>query len=698
MGGYIDVTTTADRSGLGGIFGYSACTTAHGILYALISGAAILAIARKQVAQFPHLSILAALSCAIAFIAFSVGISSYRMQSLITFSDWVMYAVVFMTACAVAGRQTGPKILCGAFVAGCSVTAFGAVFEFITQPDPTWRVMFHWQDPNALAGILVLGFFVAIGLGFASTRLTAIAFGLAAGLIGNSILLTLSKGGLLGVLAGGLALFIFLGAYTRTRLGLKLAYLAAPFVLAILIFSGVHKVQSSLATPSQTASTAPASSVAARVPAPDPLGRVLNPMSTAEQSAGFRINLWKGCLSLIKDNPVGYGIGTYRYQSAKPGNTTETKLAHNSFLQLAVESSPAATVALIVFLVLCAYEMLKGSRCLPEKPNMLRAGIFAAVLAGAIHNCLDSDLYFCGTGIGIFLLIGLGLAISSDAIVPELLRPPVRAVVLGGTALGTLITLYAGVLQIKLEAFLADVGAQSSDGPSEALALQGYGPMDYRVWFYSTSAATTADQAIDWTKKSIELGPTVVAYHRLATFYRRTNQPDKAISALKDSLNLDPNNLAALQLICEIQQESAPSDALKTAQRMVDIEKSPYFSTRALPEVVPTETYEAREYLAQNVKGQAAINLLRPALEGFVNYATTTVPMIVRFSADGGSNQFGNPKDAVNKLSLAITNARNLSAYYRAEGDEKDAKWVDQAERTLESAVGELGTPATSSK
>src|SRR5204862_536544 len=62
------------------------------------------------------------------------------------------------------------------------------------------------------------------------------------------------------------------------------------------------------------------------------------PVATAsadqnEQSSGFRFLLWKGAAKLIKSNPIGYGIGTYRYESARPGYTTETQLAHNTFLQ-----------------------------------------------------------------------------------------------------------------------------------------------------------------------------------------------------------------------------------------------------------------------------------------------------------------------------------------------------------------------------
>ena len=45
------------------------------------------------------------------------GLSQYKMQSLISFADWLMYGVAFMASAAIVGRKEGPKLLCGAFVA-----------------------------------------------------------------------------------------------------------------------------------------------------------------------------------------------------------------------------------------------------------------------------------------------------------------------------------------------------------------------------------------------------------------------------------------------------------------------------------------------------------------------------------------------------------------------------------------------------
>jgi hypothetical protein len=703
MGGYLDVSSSAAHPGIMDLFGYPACTLAHALLYLLVMAGLAIAVIRKQVAQLPHVPIVTALGCLLVFITFSLGVSAYHEQSLLSFADWVMYAVAFLASCAIAGRQEGPKLLCGAFVAGCSLTALGGMLEYVTAPDPTWRIMYHWQDPNALAGVLVLGLFVAIGLGYSSSKGGAIFCLIGAGLIGTALLFTQSKGGLGGAMAAGLVLFIFVGAYVRSNMGVKLLYLFSPFVLSVVFFLGLAHIAKSTPPPAS-----PAPAVAVPVPAaksdpvpaaPEPLGRVLNPMSTAEQSAGFRLNLWKGCWFLIKANPLGYGIGTYRFESARPGNTTETKLAHNSFLQLAVEAGPLASLSFVAFLFLCAYEMLKSSRKLPEKQNMLRAGIFAAILAAVIHNCVDSDLYFAGTGLSLFMLLGIGLALSSDAIVPELLRQPARTLLLGVGALGTLIALYGGLLQIKIEGFLGDLAARSSDVPAEADSLNSFGAIDYRTWYYTTPVASTPDEALSRAQRSVDNGPTETGYHRLALVQAREGHTQEAIGTLDKSLaNLDPNNLDTLKLKCDLQKEVAPEEAVKTAQQMISIEALPYFATRALPEIVPIETYQARLYLADRTSVRSSqIALLRPAIEGFENYSTTTIPWIVSQASVGEMLQ-GGPKEAVNVISGALNGTRKLAALYRLDKDENDAKWADDAERKFEAALVELDKPLSSSK
>ncbi|HEY3782460.1 MAG TPA: O-antigen ligase family protein [Fimbriimonadaceae bacterium] len=709
MGGYVDVGSQPAPAGIAtaisGLFGTDACTLAHALLGLLVTASLCMALFKRQVVQLPQPRIAVALGVVVVLTGFSIFLSSFRMLSLTTFAEWSLYAATLMTACTVVGRWEGPKIICTAFALGCTFLALGGMWEYVTQPDPTWRIFFHWQDPNALAGILVIGFFISIGLALISKRLSALGWVFAAALIATAILRTLSKGGLLGVFVGLLVLFIFIGFYGKDKLGSYMGRFLASVILVpvfwILLLSLQHSApaQSKVAPATNSVATA---SVPPEVTSSDSLalGRVLNPAATAEQSAQFRINLWKGCLALIKENPIGWGMGTYRFESTRPGNTSETKLAHNSFLQLAVEAGPLAGATFIVLLALCAFEMLRGSRKLPENQNLLRSAIFAAILASCVHSVFDSDLYFAGIGFSFFLLIGVGLALSGDGIVPELLKGGGKVLWVGLPVFCTVLGIYAGVLQLKIEALLADFSLHTPDGmaqtTSDAESLRALCPMDYRVWYYSVPVALSPDEAKDFAKNAVDQGPTPVNYHRLAQTELRQHQPQAAVKTLTDSLKVDPNNLENLLLMMKTQDTYDRSAAAETARKMVAIEDTTYFKTRALPDIVPTETYEAREYLAADVKdSKEKIELLRPAVQGMLNYAATTVPMIIKMSSVG--SQFGSPQDAAQKLTQISSAATDLGQAYRILNDEKDAKWADDAVATFKATLDSLGKTPTSS-
>ena len=82
----------------------------------------------------------------------------------------------------------------------------------------------------------------------------------------------------------------------------------------------------------------------------------------------------------MKGNPVGYGFGTYRYESARPAwLTTETQLTHNAYFQIGVEAGFLGLLFFLAFLALWLYEMVRGCY-LPLRPvSFLR---MSGVMAG----------------------------------------------------------------------------------------------------------------------------------------------------------------------------------------------------------------------------------------------------------------------------------------------------------------------------
>jgi hypothetical protein len=72
---------------------------------------------------------------------------------------------------------------------------------------------------------------------------------------------------------------------------------------------------------------------------------------------------------------------------------------------------------------------------------------------------------------------------------------------------------------------------------------------------------------------------------------------------------------------------------------MVEVESTPYFQIRSLPEIVSLETFVARAFLASRLTGDAKAEMLLPAVKGYAEYAAVTVPKVVEFAKaqmDGG--------------------------------------------------------------
>lgn len=706
-------------------FNIQGATLAHAALGLLAAAALIVAVARRQIIQLPQPRVLVTLGLLVMVLLLSTGFSAYRMASMRAFCEWAVYALVFISAIACAGRAAGPKLLSGAFVAGCTLLGILGIQEYVSQPDPSWRIFAQvWQQPNSLAGMLLLGYFAALGLTLAGIRAWAsgrkrekptpmptralvppILSLIASVIIGGAMVLTGSKGGLLAVAVGFIPLALLTAAYSSQRFGraalFGLAFLVVAVGLLAVSAAFVQKLPHPSSGPPPAAQAVPATR--SGQPAPEkprigdgapsaPLTRVFNAGAQAEQSTEFRKNLWKSTLTLIKQNPTGSGIGTYKYVSAKPGLTPQTVLAHESYLQLAEEASPAAACLLLILLLLSAFEMVRGSKKLPAEQNLLRAGAFAALFASSFHSFIDSDLYQMGIGVGFFLLLAVGLLLSADAVVPEYLPAVGRISIAGLGAIVACFLFYAGIETYSLEAFSAAAATRSPSvmDAAEGLRSSLAGSLDNNVWYLTAFAAKSPEEVAASVRRAIDLGPTPAEYRLLARLQQQQGNLGDAISTLNTSLQMDPNNLLVLSLLVEIERQANPAEALKTAQRLVEVESKPYFTVSAEPDLIPTETYDARIYLAGATSDPAAkIKDLRPAIEGYLRYAEKTVPEIVMFSAVGAT-QFGSPAEAEKKLQGAITAARELAQAYHTSNDSASQGWANDAAAKLQASQASL--------
>lgn len=609
FGGYIAMDPPMPSTGIGGLVGPEGAATNHALFGMVVAILALALIYRRRVIQFPAPALTLVLFVFAGTLVMSVGFSKYPIVSISSLGEWLTYVLATFVAVALAGRRLGSRVLIGAGALGATVVALRGLNEYATASDPSWRIFAGWVHPNAAAAVLLAGLGMSLAL-YQDQRRPA--WLLPAFLCGSALTLTQSKGGLL---AEAVLVFALIVAAIFTR---RYKELALTLVVIFLAFGFATLLQKQM-----TAKLAP-KSVA--------VNRVFNASSNREQSAGFRQNLWKGSGQLIKTNPVGRGIGTYRYHSAEPGITPQTQLAHNSFLQIGVEAGVLALIAITVLLLWWSREALKGIRQTDDPNLVLRLGVFAVVLSLAAHSVVDSDLYQFGIGFLMFLLIGVGFQLSSDAIAPEFVGKLGRG--LAGALAGAVVL--CSVVSISTESalsgFMARLQAQAVT-PGEKLD----GLSDHRSAYLEAMVASNRSERIDLLQESIESGPTPRAYRALARELSAEGRASSAAAALDGALRLDPNNLTALWQKLEILAESGDESAASAvATRLIEVEQTPYFEVRALPELVPTETFKARVFLAErSANNKAKANLLKPAVEGYIQFARRTVPQVKQAELGG---------------------------------------------------------------
>jgi O-antigen ligase/tetratricopeptide (TPR) repeat protein len=487
-------------------------TLSHALVGLFIAAAFVSILVRRKVFQVPLLRVSVPLLCLVGWLIVTLSFTQFLSVSLVAVSEWLIFATAFFAVIAAAGRRRGTFVLIAALVAGCTVVAVKGLCEYGAERsvDPTWRVFSTWANPTSLAGMLGIGLMLAIGLAIYIQGVNS-AIPWTCGLaMACCMMVTDSRGGIYSMLVGLICLsgFAVFWGVSKDESKTSLIKIGSILVLAILFGRWAHPV----AGMGHTAATAQIESP--YVLAGQTTPAVATPAAAApaaapnDQSAGFRLLLWKGAWQLMKGNPVGYGFGTYRYESARPGLTTETQLTHNSYFQMGVETGFLGLLFFLAFLGLWLFEMVRGCHLplrpisflrmggvmvgfyvlleilssfahveifptntfkivalggvglvwlyveisrkmanLANKQNILRACIIAAVICCLADNLFESDLYCFGIGVTAFILMGLGLIQATDGIAPEFIPPLPRVVGVSGSICVALLLLHGGVVE-----------------------------------------------------------------------------------------------------------------------------------------------------------------------------------------------------------------------------------------------------------
>ncbi|MDA8391040.1 MAG: O-antigen ligase family protein [Gammaproteobacteria bacterium] len=143
-------------------------------------------------------------------------------------------------------------------------------------------------------------------------------------------------------------------------------------------------------------------------------GAALARLSTlrAPLAAGAtRFVIWRGAWHLLWQAPWrGVGLGAFflAYPPYRlPGDTSAGFYVHNDYLQIAIEAGLIGLFLLIGVLVAATATFVRGyARQSAQAVRLEAAGLFAGLLAVAVHSLVDFNLYV----MPITLLAGLGLS------------------------------------------------------------------------------------------------------------------------------------------------------------------------------------------------------------------------------------------------------------------------------------------------
>jgi O-antigen ligase len=127
----------------------------------------------------------------------------------------------------------------------------------------------------------------------------------------------------------------------------------------------------------------------------------------AKKSGEARTAYWKAAVQIAKEHPLlGSGPGTFSvmYPKYKNPEDEDTRLVHNNYLQMGSDSGVIGFISFMLFLpgmLILSWIKLKRAGCV-----ILRAFVWSACAAFALHSLIDFDLYMVSNSWPIFVLLG----------------------------------------------------------------------------------------------------------------------------------------------------------------------------------------------------------------------------------------------------------------------------------------------------
>jgi O-antigen ligase len=325
-----------------------------------------------------------------------------QFQGLLTTLAYVVLFIAARISILSVGRA---QVVATALLASGTVAALYA-FAQAASLDPIWsglykdRVFSTMGQASNLAAVLGMSTMVALTVAAGRRRGLVAVVLLAALLNASALVLTLTRGAYVGLVAGGIVVAIVLGAWrSRSIAPVRLPRAVVPIVGVIALLVAVVIVWR------------PASALADDVAA-----RALSIPAVTESSNRSKLDMWEVGLTIAAEHPViGIGpdsyvllFGAYRDRVLTPDRAAvmarfRPESPHNVYIATAANTGIPALIAYLAVIVLTLAVGLRAARRdLPLAARLALAGLIGAI---AVHLVTDAFMTAEPAGSAIFWIL-----------------------------------------------------------------------------------------------------------------------------------------------------------------------------------------------------------------------------------------------------------------------------------------------------
>ena len=515
--------------------------------------------------------------------------------SLLDLVALICCVIVMLMIGSLSASRSAVYAVIGALLISAIIVGTIGIKERLLTTMPDWRVFSTFFNPDFLAGFVVLVLPVALAWYLSETSLgISLVAGLAVVLSLANLLLSGSRFGAAAAAVGllvSMVLALVSKAIRRPQLA-RLGVILIPCVLTVILVGGT-------------------------------LTNRMASVKAESHSGGFRIHTWRGTVGMVRAHPfTGTGLGTFEDAYPKYAEVGWTRLAHNSYLQLAAEGGVAMPVVLLVLIATVVVPAAIGVRGRQDDapsdwmPNrsLVISGLLGGTAASMARNMVDSDWYVAAIGTAFWLVLGASVALSDrDGV--RFSMPVWRR----WSKIGALVLIVVWLLSVLVaQAYYADgwklLSRSERDDAVRALRMAArFDPLDADLrrklgGLLLHVGAESGDEALlrdaeGQFKRATELeSASAKSWYQLGKFYADGLHDDRrAVWALHAALDRDSHALHVLLPLAQAYERMGRhDDALRVYRRMADIEDSVYERLRAVPELVEPRYVIARKALAED--------------------------------------------------------------------------------------------------